>query len=61
MPNSTAISIPRTRAWILTAQWPAIAVLFLGTTVLYFVGFSPFQRTHNAAHDTRHANGFPCH
>jgi len=29
--------------------------------ILYGVGFSPFTRAHNAAHDSRHANGFPCH
>lgn len=40
---------------------PALAVLFFGLVILYSVGFSPFTRAHNAAHDTRHANGFPCH
>jgi cobalt transporter subunit CbtB len=30
-------------------------------TILYFVGFSNFPKAHNAAHDTRHASGFPCH
>jgi cobalt transporter subunit CbtB len=26
-----------------------------------FVGFSHLEAVHNAAHDTRHANAFPCH
>jgi cobalt transporter subunit CbtB len=47
--------------WGITARWPALATLSFGLIVVYFVGFSQFQRTHNATHDTRHANGFPCH
>jgi cobalt transporter subunit CbtB len=40
---------------------PVLAVLIFGLVVLYAVGFSNFARAHNAAHDARHANGFPCH
>lgn len=40
---------------------PALLVLGFGLVILYAVGFSPFERAHNAAHDTRHASGFPCH
>jgi cobalt transporter subunit CbtB len=40
---------------------PALAVLLFGIAALYAVGFSEFPRAHNAAHDTRHASGFPCH
>jgi cobalt transporter subunit CbtB len=40
---------------------PAIAVLLFGLITLYSVGFSTASRAHNAAHDTRHATGFPCH
>jgi cobalt transporter subunit CbtB len=32
-----------------------------GLVVIYAVGFSNFERAHSAAHDARHANGFPCH
>ena len=35
--------------------------LLLGLTVLYTVGFAQSAAVHNAAHDTRHAIGFPCH
>jgi cobalt transporter subunit CbtB len=38
-----------------------LASLFLGTALLYGVGLSQDVRMHNAAHDTRHAIGFPCH
>jgi cobalt transporter subunit CbtB len=61
MPSTTTVSIPRAQSLSAVARWPAFATLSLGLVVLYFVGFSPFTRAHNAAHDTRHANGFPCH
>ncbi|QDG94648.1 CbtB-domain containing protein (plasmid) [Rhizobium sp. NIBRBAC000502774] len=37
------------------------AALFLGVMMVGFVGFSHVEAVHNAAHDTRHANAFPCH
>lgn len=33
----------------------------LGLVLLLGVGFVQIEAVHNAAHDTRHANGFPCH
>ena len=38
----------------------AIAIL-MGTALLYTVALSPMALAHNAAHDTRHGLGFPCH
>ena len=35
--------------------------LFLGATMVFTVGLSHISAVHNAAHDTRHAIGFPCH
>jgi cobalt transporter subunit CbtB len=29
--------------------------------VVWGVGFSHIEALHNAAHDTRHSNAFPCH
>jgi cobalt transporter subunit CbtB len=34
---------------------------FLGVFLLWGVGFSHIDVVHNAAHDTRHSNAFPCH
>ncbi|MGE0224665.1 MAG: CbtB domain-containing protein [Acetobacteraceae bacterium] len=45
----------------LTRHLPALALLLFGTVVLYGVGFAHSSAVHNAAHDTRHATGFPCH
>lgn len=55
------VSQPGTRIWTMAGRWPAMGVLFFGSVLLYFAGFSSFPQAHNAAHDTRHASGFPCH
>jgi cobalt transporter subunit CbtB len=47
--------------WTVTARLPAVGVFLFGLAILYIVGFSNFPQAHNAAHDTRHASGFPCH
>ncbi len=35
--------------------------LLLGSALIFGVGLAQDSRMHNAAHDTRHAIGFPCH
>jgi cobalt transporter subunit CbtB len=35
--------------------------LFLGASLVFLVGMSHMGAAHNAAHDTRHSIGFPCH
>ena len=39
----------------------ALATLGLGALLLWGVGFAGSEVLHNAAHDTRHSIGFPCH
>ncbi|MBY0611502.1 MAG: CbtB-domain containing protein [Beijerinckiaceae bacterium] len=39
----------------------AAAAILLGVFVIGMVGFSQASVLHNAAHDTRHSNAFPCH
>jgi cobalt transporter subunit CbtB len=34
---------------------------FLGSFLVFGTGLASDGRLHNAAHDTRHAIGFPCH
>jgi cobalt transporter subunit CbtB len=53
-----AISFDADRLAILSAA--AFAAL-LGFAFLYGIGFAPMEVVHNAAHDARHALGFPCH
>jgi cobalt transporter subunit CbtB len=38
-----------------------LALVFIGLTLTFAVGFSSMAVAHNTAHDTRHAIGFPCH
>lgn len=39
----------------------AVLAMALGVFVIAMVGFSHISAVHNAAHDVRHANAFPCH
>lgn len=39
----------------------SVLALAFGTFLLWGVGFAHNDLLHNAAHDTRHSNGFPCH
>jgi cobalt transporter subunit CbtB len=38
-----------------------VACFMLGAFLVYGVGLAQDANLHNAAHDTRHAIGFPCH
>jgi cobalt transporter subunit CbtB len=38
-----------------------IGALIVGCACIYLVGFAPNMTVHNAAHDTRHTAGYPCH
>ncbi len=40
---------------------PAVLAMLLGLFVVGVTGFSHIEAVHNAAHDTRHSSGFPCH
>lgn len=39
----------------------AVLAMALGLFVVGVVGFSHISAVHNAAHDVRHSNAFPCH
>ncbi|WP_374313074.1 CbtB domain-containing protein [Dongia sp.] len=57
--SSTALSTKsKTRA---EAVAGAAMAAMLGLVMVWGVGFSHIEAVHNAAHDTRHANAFPCH
>ncbi|MGE0119599.1 MAG: CbtB domain-containing protein [Dongiaceae bacterium] len=57
-PETVAVAGSRQRADTLIGV--ALAAL-LGAFIVFMVGFSHIDAFHNAAHDTRHSNGFPCH
>jgi cobalt transporter subunit CbtB len=39
----------------------SILAMALGLFIIGVVGFSHIDVIHNAAHDVRHSNAFPCH
>ncbi len=43
------------------SRWSAVLAALLGGLILFGVGFAHLPFAHNAAHDARHAQGFPCH
>jgi len=45
----------------LSAVFQAALAMALGLFILGVVGFSHIDAVHNAAHDVRHSNAFPCH
>lgn len=40
---------------------PIIAAAIIGLGVVFAVGHVQASTLHDAAHDVRHATGFPCH
>ncbi|HEY5733574.1 MAG TPA: CbtB domain-containing protein [Gammaproteobacteria bacterium] len=58
-----AQSITQTNQRSLTLSKPLqlVGAVLLGTIILYGAGFVNTAAVHNAAHDTRHSQGFPCH
>jgi cobalt transporter subunit CbtB len=49
-------SSSRAETWV-----AAVMAALFGAFLLWGVGFSHSDLLHNAAHDTRHSSGFPCH
>jgi cobalt transporter subunit CbtB len=43
------------------AAGQALLAALLGAFIIFGVGFAHSEALHNAAHDVRHSNGFPCH
>lgn len=39
----------------------ALLAMLLGLFIVGVVGFAPIDVIHNATHDVRHSNAFPCH
>jgi cobalt transporter subunit CbtB len=44
-----------------SALLPILFVAALGTAIVFLAGLAQSQTLHDAAHDVRHATGFPCH
>lgn len=59
MQQSQTAHLPTAAASSVIAQ--AVLAMALGLFIVGVVGFSHISAVHNAAHDVRHANAFPCH
>ena len=60
--QTRAIALPNTAAGTRASTvTQAMMAALLGLFLIWGVGFSPIMAIHNAAHDTRHSSGFPCH
>lgn len=59
--QSQATIAAGTRVHILSRGFQLVGAFLLGIVVLYGVGFVQTSAVHSAAHDMRHALGFPCH
>ena len=57
-PSTVAVARPVVRTGMLL---PAILAFLFGSLLLAGAGFAQMDVLHNAAHDVRHSNGFPCH
>lgn len=40
---------------------PVLAMAVIGLSILFVAGHAQSSTLHDAAHDMRHATGFPCH
>mgnify|MGYP001254027910 FL=1 len=54
-------AITRTAAKTGSATLSIIFVALIGATGLFLAGHAQSATLHDAAHDMRHATGFPCH
>ena len=61
MQNSQIAQLPAATATGSNVVVQAVLAMALGLFVVGMVGFSHISAVHNAAHDVRHANAFPCH
>jgi len=61
--HDSAIAAPRTATipTTISGLLQIAGALFVGLVILYGAGFVQTSAVHNAAHDMRHSQGFPCH
>ncbi|MDT3670408.1 MAG: CbtB-domain containing protein [Aromatoleum sp.] len=61
MQQQATLHIARPKSVLLAIALPVVTAALLGAVIIHGVGFSHIAAAHNAAHDSRHANVFPCH
>ncbi|MGX1309424.1 cobalt transporter subunit CbtB [Amorphus suaedae] len=55
--SSSSIRVSRSSSAVVQA----LSAMLLGVFVIGVAGFTQLPAVHNAAHDMRHSNAFPCH
>jgi cobalt transporter subunit CbtB len=61
MQTVIAVPVAHPRAEANVRRIAGVATVLLGAALIFLVGFAASPAVHNGTHDTRHANGFPCH
>jgi cobalt transporter subunit CbtB len=59
--STTAAQASGVASTVISKPLQLVGAVLLGTIILYGAGFVNTAAVHNAAHDTRHSQGFPCH
>lgn len=59
--STTATQISGVGSTVISKPLQLVGAVLLGAIILYGAGFVNTAAVHNAAHDTRHSQGFPCH
>lgn len=57
----TMTTLNQTTINVKTELMSVLFVALLGGTILFIAGHAQSATLHDAAHDVRHATGFPCH
>lgn len=57
--TTQSLALPSVRSSSIVTS--LIGAFLLGSVIVFATGFSGTSAAHNAAHDMRHANAFPCH
>lgn len=58
---TTQTQIARSALTVSQRLTAGISAIVMGGILIFGVGLAHADGLHNAAHDTRHAIGFPCH
>lgn len=59
--NTSTLAPTRVAARASERPMAVALAAFLGLGLVFMAGFSPAIAFHNAAHDFRHTQNFPCH
>lgn len=54
-------SVKKSSGSLAQAAGSIMAVMAIGVTLMFVAGHAQSATLHDAAHDMRHATGFPCH